>query len=144
MFSKACENGIRAVLFIATKSLKNERTGLKKIATEIEAPEAFTAKILQNLAKQNIIRSIKGPNGGFFMEREEINNIKMIQIVDAIDGGKLFNGCILGLVKCDSKHPCPVHDEFKNIRTNLKNMLEKTSIYNLTTGLNSGFTFLKR
>jgi Rrf2 family protein len=143
MFSKACENGIRAVLLIAVNSLKNERIGLKKIAAEIEAPEAFTAKILQNLVKQNILHSTKGPNGGFYIEREEIDTIKLIQIVETIDGDKFFSGCGLGLKKCDAKPPCPVHNELMGIRENLKDMLEKTSIYQLAKGINSGLTFLK-
>ena len=51
MFSKACEYGIRATLFIATRSLDRARVSLKEIASEIEGPEAFTAKILQQLAQ---------------------------------------------------------------------------------------------
>ena len=59
MFSKACEYGIRATLFIAQKSLQGERVRLKAIADEIDAPEAYTAKILQQLARNEIIQSLR-------------------------------------------------------------------------------------
>src|SRR5699024_7229216 len=123
MFSKACEYGIRAVLFIAMKSTHNERTRLKQIAEEVGAPEAFTAKVLQNLVKCDIVESVTGPKGGFFVEKENIENIKLIQIVKAIDGNKLMEECGLGLRKCDAAHPCPVHGQFKHIREQLIRML---------------------
>ncbi|MET0760542.1 MAG: transcriptional regulator, partial [Flavobacterium sp.] len=47
MFSKTCEYGIRASIFIASQSYQNNRIGLKDIAKKIDSPEAFTAKILQ-------------------------------------------------------------------------------------------------
>lgn len=144
MFSKACENGIRSVLLIASKSLQNERVGLKKIALEIGAPEPFTAKILQNLVRQQVLHSAKGPHGGFYMEREEINQIKLIEIVKAIDGDKLFSGCSLGIARCDAEHPCPLHDQFVELQDKLKKMLKNTSVFDLTTGINNGLTFLKR
>ena len=65
MFSKTCEYGIRATIFIASQSYQNKRVGLRDIAKKIDSPEAFTAKILQILAKTHIIHSIKGVGGGF-------------------------------------------------------------------------------
>ncbi|MCB0485648.1 MAG: Rrf2 family transcriptional regulator, partial [Flavobacteriaceae bacterium] len=68
MFSKACEYAIRATLYISIKSIEGSRLGIKEIAKEIDSPEPFTAKILQTLSREGIISSIKGPNGGFFLE----------------------------------------------------------------------------
>lgn len=144
MFSKACKNGIRAVLFIATKSLKNERVGVIEIASEIEAPKPFTAKILQNLVRKKILNSVKGPHGGFYMDREMINQVSLIEIVKAIDGERVFVGCSLGVDDCDANHPCPLHDQFVEVKVKLIDMLENTSVFDLTTGINGGLTFLKR
>ena len=52
MFSKTCEYGIKATLFIAQMSQKGERVSLKDIASAIDSPSAFTAKILQTLSKR--------------------------------------------------------------------------------------------
>ena len=144
MFSKTCEYGIRAVVYIANASKKNERVRLKEIIKEIDAPEAFTAKILQLLAKNNIIDSVKGPSGGFAMSEEKMQTIMLNEIVFAIDGDKIYNGCGLGLKKCNDKKPCPLHVQFQVIREDLKNMLTKTSIYNLSDGLEEGTIWLKR
>ena len=144
MFSKACEYGIRAAIYIASNSKDSKRVQLKDIADKINSPEAFTAKILQQLAKNNIIDSIKGPTGGFEMCKKKMKSIMLSEIVSAIDGDKIYNGCGLGLEKCNEKKPCPLHDKFQQIRTDLKTMLTTTSMYTLSEGLPEGIVWLKR
>jgi Rrf2 family protein len=144
MFSKACEYAIRATVYITGQSDQGMRASLKDIAKEIDSPEAFTAKILQALVRNGIIDSVKGPSGGFMIEKKNMSRIRLSQIVSAIDGDSIYKGCGLGLKECSELHPCPLHEKFKKIREELKNMLEKTSVYELAVGLESGLTFLKR
>lgn len=142
MFSKACEYGIRATLFISQESKHQRRTSLKIIANAIDSPEAFTAKILQKLVQENIVQSAKGPLGGFFISAEN-KPVMLADIVKAIDGDSIMNGCALGLAKCSEEHPCPLHFDFMDIRGNLKHMLETTTVDELTSRLDSGMGFLK-
>jgi Rrf2 family protein len=144
MFSKACEYGIKASTYIALQSLEEKRVSLKEIAEEIDSPIAFTAKILHKLAKSNILESVKGPAGGFQIPREKIDSIKLADIVYAIDGDDIYQGCALGFKECNDLHPCPLHGKFIDIRDKLKYLLQNTSLFELTTGLETGITFLKR
>lgn len=144
MFSKACEYGIRASTYIALQSLEENRVSLKEIAKEIDSPVAFTAKILQELAKNNIVNSVQGATGGFEIDKRNIEKIKLSEIVYAIDGDKVYVGCGLGLKKCNANKPCPVHDKFVQIRDDLRHMLENTNLYEMTAGLEVGLTYLKR
>lgn len=143
MFSKACEYGIKASIFIAISSSEGKRVTPKQIAEEINSPQAFTAKILQALVKHNVINSVKGAYGGFEIEKNDISKIKLAQIVNAIDGDKIYRGCGLGLEICDENHPCPVHDKFKSVRNNLQYMLEHTTLEELALDIKSGASFLK-
>lgn len=143
MFSKACEYGIKASIYIALNSYDGNRVSLKEIAKEIDSPEAFTAKILQALVRNDIINSVKGAHGGFEIPKEEISSIKLSQIVNSIDGDSIYHGCGLGLNVCDENHPCPVHDQFKVIRNELKLMLESTNLEQLALDIKSGSSFLK-
>ncbi|MBP9187329.1 MAG: Rrf2 family transcriptional regulator [Bacteroidia bacterium] len=144
MFSKACEYGIRASIYIAEQSMIGIRVNQKQISKAIDSPVAFTAKILQQLTKNNIINSEKGPSGGFIMVPQSIEKVKLSHVVYAIDGDEVYKGCGLGLKKCNEKKPCPAHNKFKIVRDELKDMLETTTIKELTLGLKDGFTFLKR
>ncbi|SHI76225.1 RrF2 family transcriptional regulator [Algibacter luteus] len=143
MFSKACEYGIKASIFIAINSYESKLVSPKEIAKEIDSPQAFTAKILQALVKHDIVNSIKGAYGGFEIDKNKIAKVKLAQIVNAIDGDAIYNGCGLGLHKCDEAHPCPVHDKFKSVREELKFMLENTSLEELALNIKSGASFLK-
>lgn len=143
MFSKTCEYAIRALIFIAQKSKEGNRIGIKEIAAGIDSPEYFIAKILQDLSRKHFVQSAKGPNGGFFMEAENLR-LSIADIVREVDGDKLFSGCGLGLKECSENHPCPIHNEFKHIRNNIKEMLEKSKIEMFVENLNLKLTFLKK
>ncbi len=143
MFSKTCEYGIRAVIYILTQSNEGKKLGVKEIATEIDAPEFFTAKILQSLAKKNIISSSKGPTGGFYIDKNQ-EELKMIDLVIAIDGDKIFKGCVLGLKNCSESHPCPIHNEFKVVRDLLGKTLTEKSLKELALEVVNGHAILTR
>ncbi len=144
MFSKACEYGIKASIFIAEQSQLDRKVSLKEVAEAIESPVAYTSKILQLLSRNKIINSDKGPTGGFSMDKRALEKVKLSTIVYVIDGDDLYKGCGLGLKKCNEKMPCPVHNQFIKIREDLKKMLETTSINSLAIGYEQGLTFLKR
>ncbi|MDO5608556.1 MAG: Rrf2 family transcriptional regulator [Capnocytophaga sp.] len=142
MFSKSCEYGLRATLFIAQQSLQGNKIGVKTIAEEIGSPEAFTGKILQELTKNNIVRSIKGPYGGFLIDLKTMKKIKLRDVVKAIDGDKIFKGCALGLKNCNEKTPCHLHFKFIEIRNEINAMLGESNLHSIVT--DEGNFFLKK
>ena len=123
IFSKTCEYAIRAVFFVAHKTADGVRVGIKEIAAGIDSPEPFLAKILQDLSRRGIVQSTKGPNGGFYLDEDSLRR-PLIAIVEAVDGTGIFTGCGLGLKHCSETNPCPLHNEFKNIRHQIQNLLE--------------------
>lgn len=144
MFSKACQYGIKATIFIAVKSQEDKRVNLNEIAKEIDSPIAFTAKVLQILSKNGIIDSIKGATGGFEIKKDQLDKIMISQIVNSIDGNSIYESCGLGFGKCSEIKPCAVHFKFKKIREDLKDMLETTSLLDLSNNINNKLAFIKR
>ena len=143
IFSKTCEYAMRAVFFIAHRTASGGRVGIKEIAAGINSPEHFLAKILQDLSRRGIIQSMKGPSGGFYIDNKSLKR-PLSEVVEAIDGNGLFTGCGLGLEYCSEINPCPLHNEFKVIRTQIHEMLEKTTIADFNEDLNLGITALKK
>lgn len=144
MFSKSCEYGLRATIYIAQQTTLNNKVHLNIIAQEIGSPQPFTAKILQLLTKDNIVKAIKGPHGGFLIEEKNLVTLLLSDIVNAIDGNKIYTGCGLGLKQCNTNSPCPLHNSFIAIRENLKTMLESTTLKSLAHDMNTNLVWLKR
>lgn len=136
MFSKSCEYGLRSVLYIVQQTSLGNKVGVKEISAAIASPEAFTGKILQKLVKSGIVISIKGRWGGFVIDEKMAKDISISKIVNAIDGKEIYTKCGLGLTECDAKNPCPLHDEFLVIRNDLKQMLERNTVYDLVMSKN--------
>ncbi len=143
MFSKTCEYAIRALIFIAQKTNEGNRIGIKEIAKGIDSPEHFIAKILQELSRKGVVQSAKGPNGGFYLDRDSMNQ-SLADVIRAVDGDKIFNGCGLGLRQCSEIQPCPIHHDFKKVRTALRQMLEEAKVGTFTEALENSLAFLKR
>lgn len=143
LFSKTCEYALRAVFFIAHRTENGSKVGIKEIANGIGSPEYFLAKILQDLSRRGIIHSTKGPHGGFFID-ETNRKRTLFDVVDAIDGSGIFTGCGLGLKYCSEINPCPLHNQFKEIRNQIYLMLKNTPIEQFNEDLNLGITALKK
>jgi len=143
MFSKTCEYAIRAMIFIAQKTKEGNRIGIRDIAKGIDSPEHFIAKILQELSRKGLVQSAKGPNGGFYLDAHSMKQ-SLADIVRAVDGDKIFQGCGLGLRQCSETHPCPIHHEFKSVRKQLFQMLEKARVGTFTEALETSMAYLKR
>ncbi|RYU92572.1 Rrf2 family transcriptional regulator [Mucilaginibacter terrigena] len=143
MFSKTCEYALRAVFLIAHRTADGGRVGIKDIAASIDSPEYFLAKILQDLSKREIVQSVKGPNGGFYMDSKNLSR-PLADVVEAVDGNSIFTGCALGMPECSSNKPCPLHNNFMNVRNQLQQMLTSVSIGQFNEELNLGITHLKR
>lgn len=142
MFSRACEYAIRAVLYISIKSINGSKLGIAEISKEIDAPAPFTAKILQPLSREGIISSIKGPNGGFYLD-PKAKPILLNSIVKAIDGDDVLHECTLGLKECSDKFPCPIHNDVKAYKDKLRDVMKEKTVQQLAKELAAGKTFLK-
>lgn len=108
MLSNACKYAIRSILYLGIYSGEQKKIGVKKISEELETPQPFLAKLLQQMTKSKLVSSTKGPNGGFYLSDANKEN-SVWDVVKNIDGTEKFEQCFLGLSKCGDENPCPVH-----------------------------------
>lgn len=141
MLSKSCEYALKSILYITKMSENEERVGAKEIASNLGIPYHFAAKLLQILSKAEIISSQKGPNGGFYMTKENLKH-SLADVIRAIDGNGIFANCILGLKKCSEVRPCPLHFEFKDIKNRITEEFESTRLDEFQGRLLSGKYYL--
>lgn len=121
IFSRECEYALQAVLYLALKPVE-EMTSIRELTEKLDIPYHFLAKILQDLARKGLLRSLKGPTGGFTLGLPP-KDITLFSIVEAIDGGEFKTKCVLGFAECSGKDPCAVHEQWAVIRDETYNML---------------------
>ncbi len=141
MFSKSCEYAIKAVVYLAINSDNDTKRSIGDIANAIDSPIAFTAKILQKLSANEIVKSAKGNAGGYYILPSNLSKIHLSKIVDIIDGDAIYTNCALGFKNCSEIKPCPLHEQIKKIRTDLRNMLTKTTINDLINAKEKNIIF---
>ncbi len=142
MFSSAAEYAIKACIWIATQSTKGKLVTINEIVDNTQLQRAFTAKVLQTLASEKVIGSVKGRHGGFFIPENAPERISLFDIVQAIDGNKLLHECVLGLKICSDVKPCPAHFKYVEIKKRLTDFLLNTSLLDLTKGVDDKEFFL--
>lgn len=141
MFSLTCKTAIKAVIYLGAKMESGDKAGIKEIAAYIGASEHSVGKFLQTLVQNNIIKSMKGPAGGFFLSESQLQQ-PVINIVYAIDGREVFTECGLGLRKCSAAQPCPIHHDYKKARDLLETLFKEKKIIHLCDPVNGGAAFL--
>ena len=124
------------MVYIAGKSNNEEKIGIKQISKDLGLPSPFLAKILQSLAKQKILRSSKGPHGGFSLTNDS-KDIFLIDVVKAIDGEDVFSKCVLHNDNCKcsdrGKTVCTLHDDYVKERSKIEKVFETKTVQNLVS-----------
>jgi len=131
MLSNTCKYALRALIYLGRYSQKDGRIGIKKISEDLNLSSPFLGKILQNLVKQKLLVSTKGPNGGFALARTP-DKITLWDIVTKVDGEEFFTNCLITLEPCkthDATKPlCPVHSQYDKLRTEICSFYKDTTL----------------
>lgn len=140
-FSKPTEYAIRAMVYLSVYASEEKKLGLKQMAQDLEFPEHYLGKVLQDLTKKHLIRSAKGPHGGFYMEEKDLD-ISLLAIIDALEGLQFFNTCGLGLHECNEERPCPIHKDYQIVRGNFFKILSEKTIRQMREDLKNEVAFM--
>ncbi|MBK9593334.1 MAG: Rrf2 family transcriptional regulator [Crocinitomicaceae bacterium] len=143
MLSQKCKCAIRAVIYLSSDFPEPTKKGGKEISAALKIPQAFTGRILHELSQQNIISSLKGPGGGFYMTAENLQ-LPILKIIETIDGLSFFKACGLGLEICSEKRPCPIHETFKICRNQMFDLFKTKKIKDIAHDITLHKMFIVR
>ncbi len=133
IYSRSSEYAFRALTHLAAQPAGGYAM-VKDIARAEEIPLHFLAKILQTLARQGLLRSIKGPRGGFALRRPA-GELTLMEIVEALEGTAGYHQCAVGLAECNDQMPCSMHDSWKGLRQQILDYMAGHTIADLATAL---------
>jgi Rrf2 family iron-sulfur cluster assembly transcriptional regulator len=133
LFQHASELAIRATLFLAQQA-PGKLSPVHEIAAHVGASEAYLAKILQRLTGAGMVRSFRGPGRGIELGRAP-EAITLASLIEAMEGAKASDECVLGLGVCSEENPCPLHKDWIPLHTAIRDLLEKTTLADLVRTL---------
>jgi Rrf2 family transcriptional regulator, iron-sulfur cluster assembly transcription factor len=133
IYSRSAEYAIRAFVNLS-RVPEGKYAMVKHIAQQEEIPTHFLAKILQQLARKGLLRSSKGPTGGFTLRRKAAD-VSLMHIVEALDGLSDYEKCASGLAECNDDMPCGMHDSWNLLRSRIIDYLKQTSIADIQAAL---------
>ena len=133
IYSTTCSYAIRAMARLAVIR-PDGYVRIQEVCEGTDLPSHFLAKIFRDLVGAGLLTSAKGRGGGFALAKRP-NDIRLYDIVDAVDGIKSYSQCVVGLAQCDATQPCPQHDQFAPVRKQILSYLETTTLSQMSEAL---------
>lgn len=132
MLSKTAEYALRATVFLA----RHREEGWARttdMARDTGVPANYLSKILHQLARQGIVRSERGRNGGFALAHEP-GDLTLARIISVFGSVSRAKGCILGRPQCSPDDPCVAHDGWMAMEKHVAQFFETTTVGDVSTG----------
>ena len=103
----------------------------KDLASQLGLPGPYLAKILQSLAQDGMLHSVRGPRGGFRLARPA-HHITVGEVVGVLDGMESMAGCVMGFINCQgADKPCPLHGAWLEVKSHLEQTMNTVTIRDL-------------
>jgi Rrf2 family protein len=117
---------------------EKRKVQVPEIAEKLLVPRHFLGKIFQALVKEGMLKSTRGPYGGFELKEETLNR-PLYDVYKVTDDAGLLNYCELRFHKCGETNHCPLHEEMQTLRSEFIGVLQQTTVGDLIGG-NNGLT----
>jgi len=127
--TRAADYGVRVMVHLATLPA-DSRVFLPDLAEATAAPESFLSKVLQALARAELISSRRGKRGGFAILSRG-RQATMREVIDAIDGPICLNVCLNGGKQCERKSWCPAHPVWARAQRAMADVLMSVTVSSL-------------
>lgn len=98
------------------------------LSTGISLPTA--SKLLKSLARNGLVTSTRGANGGYTLAREA-SAISAAEIIDALEGPVSITECSASDSHCDIEEVCGVGNAWQRINVAIRDALHEVSLVDL-------------
>lgn len=136
ILSRTSQYAIQALIFIATRP-PGEPVLNREIASYLDVPPAYLAKIMQSLCKGNLLYSYRGRLGGFCL-REGAEKTDLMRILILTEGPSFTQDCLLGLKVCSDATACPMHTKWLPIKKKVVALLNDQTLEKLARAVQTG------
>lgn len=81
---------------------------VKEMATACSIPPAYLAKIINTLARKNLVSTQRGVGGGVTLARPP-DTLTLYDLCESLDDPIVRKRCMLGTAECSDERACPAH-----------------------------------
>lgn len=129
--SSTAQQAVNAVICIA-QAESDAPVRVDEIARVMGCPRNYLSKTLHLLTRAGVLRSERGPKGGFRLAASA-ERLTLARVVAPFEPmGK--RRCLVGRASCGDAHPCPMHHRWKEIAGSIDDFFRRTTIAGLIDG----------
>jgi Rrf2 family protein len=100
---------------------------VQRLATELNIPFKFLGRLMGRLRAAGFVESVRGKHGGYRIARP-LEDIRLEDIVETVEGLGTYDRCILGFERCDEENPCPMHEFWKGPKAGIQQMMAEVTL----------------
>ena len=135
IYTDSGKYAVRALTHMAMQSNQDVPLSAADVAEAENIPPYYLAKVLQDLARADLLKSVRGRGGGFLLKRPA-KNITVLEILGAVENiRRITTECVLGLDQCDDTVPCPMHETWQHFRENFLQRITEMTLEDLAAEL---------
>lgn len=128
--SKKADYGLIAVKHLAMHR-DQHACSANEIADEYGISTTLMAKVLQKLARQNLVAAKHGSSGGYQLSKTP-DQISALEVITAIDGPVLITSCVTSHGNCDATSKCSVREPLRRVNESILNVLNMVTIAHMS------------
>jgi Rrf2 family protein len=126
--SGTSQYAIRAVVYVATAG-EEVPVQVGPIADALGVPQNYLSKTLHQLARVGVLRSVRGPRGGFQLA-VPADRLTLARVVAPFDEVGQRH-CLLGRAQCGDRYPCAAHARWASVSESLQTFFRETTVADL-------------
>jgi Rrf2 family protein len=103
---------------------------LEVVAQDQQIPERYLAKIIQDLRRRGLIRSVRGAYGGYLLSRPA-SEISLLDVWEALEGPFVPVECLDNPNTCEMVGECVTREVWNKVREAIVDVLESENLAGL-------------
>ena len=102
----------------------------KSLIDKLKISDKYLRRIMTDLTKAGLIRSIQGRDGGYVFNKDP-EQIFLLDVISVTERTNKHIACVLGFEYCSPTNPCALHETFKDLRNDYMNIITKKNLSNI-------------
>src|SRR6266850_7432777 len=125
--SRKIDYALRAVIHLANEENSERACSVAEIAAREKVPRHFLEKIIQELIHKGLVRSQRGPHGGYLLARSA-DRVTFRDVIEAVEGPISLNVCVGEHADCSLMGACGMERVWREGQRRVMELFEKTTI----------------